>query len=288
MGISKDLNEPKEFKSFYKTTGGNEGNKCFYPTRLDTYGCGCSHNCKYCYAKSLLNFRNLWNPENPSVADIEKIKKKIRRLPKDTKALRLGGMTDCLQPIENIYHNTYETIKELNNCKIPYLIVTKSDLIADDKYISILDKNLAHIQITITTTDDTLSKSYENATVPSKRIKAIEKLSDMGFDVQVRLSPFIPEYIDFNILNNIECEKILVEFLRVNTWIRKWFDLDYSEYTIKQSNYSHLPLEKKLDYIQNIVGHFQEISVCEDESVAYDYWKNHFNSNPNDCCNLRI
>lgn len=49
--------EHKEFKSFIKTVGGNEGNKCHYPTRLDTYGCGCSHDCKYCYAKSLLDFR---------------------------------------------------------------------------------------------------------------------------------------------------------------------------------------------------------------------------------------
>ena len=45
-----------ELKSFYKTVGGNEGNKCNYPTRLDTYGCGCMHDCKYCYAKSLLDF----------------------------------------------------------------------------------------------------------------------------------------------------------------------------------------------------------------------------------------
>ena len=37
----------EEFKSFIKTVGGNEGNKCKYPTRLDTYGCGCSHDCKY-------------------------------------------------------------------------------------------------------------------------------------------------------------------------------------------------------------------------------------------------
>lgn len=34
----------REFKSFYKTVGGNEGNKCNYPTRLDTYGCGCQHD----------------------------------------------------------------------------------------------------------------------------------------------------------------------------------------------------------------------------------------------------
>ena len=70
----------KEFKSFFKKVGGNEGSKCHYPTRLDTYGCGCSHDCKYCYAKSLLNFRKLWNPEQPAIANIGKIRKKIATL----------------------------------------------------------------------------------------------------------------------------------------------------------------------------------------------------------------
>ena len=276
----------KEFKSFFKTVGGNEGNKCHYPTRLDTYGCGCSHDCKYCYAKSLLDFRGLWNPQNPSIADIEKIKRKIAKLPKDISAIRLGGMTDCFQPIEKNYRITYETIKALNKNQIPYLIVTKSAMVADDEYIEILNKDLAHIQITITTTDDALSNTYEKASPPSQRIKAIEKLQNLGFDVSVRLSPYIPEYIDLNILNNIKCDKILIEFLRVNTWIKRWFNIDYSEYTVKQSGYQHLPLEKKKEYISNIVN-FKEMTVCEDESEAYEYWKNNFNYNSNDCCNLR-
>ena len=281
------MNETKEFKSFLKTVGGNEGSKCHYPTRLDVYGCGCSHDCKYCYAKSLLEFRNLWNPLNPSVADIEKIKKAVAKLPEDTPAIRLGGMTDCFQPIEKIHKITYETIKALNEKKIPYLIVTKSALVADDEYMAILDKELAHIQITVTTTDDELSKTYEKANIPSERIKAIEKLQENGFDVCLRLSPFIPEYIDLDILNNVKCDKILIEFLRVNSWIRKWFDIDYSEYTVKHGGYQHLPLETKKKYLSKITG-FKEMSVCEDETEAYEYWKKNFNHNPDDCCNLRI
>ena len=280
------MNETKEFKSFMKTVGGNEGSKCHYPTRLDTYGCGCSHDCKYCYAKSLLEFRKLWCPTNPAVADIKKIKRAIGKLPKDMPAIRLGGMTDCFQPIEKTHKVTYETIKALNEKKIPYLIVTKSALVADDEYMEILDKELAHIQITVTTTDDELSKTYEKASVPSERIKAIEKLQAYGFDVSLRLSPFIPEYVDLDILNNVKCDKILIEFLRVNTWIKKWFDIDYSDYTVKHGGYQHLPLERKKEYISRITE-FKEMSVCEDETEAYEYWKKNFNHNPNDCCNLR-
>lgn len=282
---------PKEFKSFFKNVGGNEGTKCKYPVRLDTYGCGCSHDCRYCYAKSLLNFRKLWNPTDPAVADIGKIRKQIEKIAAgkcgEIKAIRLGGMTDCFQPIEAIHRTTYETIKILNEYRIPYLIVTKSDLVASDEYLEVLDPELAHIQITVTTTYDDLSMSYEKAVVPSRRIAAIEKLQSLGYDVALRLSPFIPEYVDMDVLNAIKCDKIQVEFLRVNSWIKKWFDIDYTPYVVKQSGYLHRTLEDKKTLLKLITG-FKQVSVCEDESEAYEYWKKNFNPNPNDCCNLRV
>lgn len=276
----------KEYQSFMKTVGGNEGGKCKYPSRLDTYGCGCSHDCDYCYARSLLEFRGLWNPKEPAVADINKIRKKLDKVAPGT-ILRLGGMTDCFQPIEATLHVTYQTIIELNKRGIGYLIVTKSALIADDAYIEILDRNLAHIQITITATDDQKALEYEKASPISKRIQAIEKLQEHGFDVSVRLSPFIPEYIDYDVLNAIRCDKILVEFLRSNGFIRKTFPIDYSKYTVKQSGYWHLPLEEKIKLLENITG-FKELTVCEDETEAYEYWKKSANPNPDDCCNLRL
>ena len=80
-----------EYKSFYKRAGGNKGSRCRYPVRLDTYGCGCAHDCGYCYAKSHLDFRGLWHPGDPSVADGGKIRKKLDKVPAGT-VLRLGGI----------------------------------------------------------------------------------------------------------------------------------------------------------------------------------------------------
>lgn len=281
----------EEFKSFFKNVGGNEGSKCNYPARLDTYGCGCSHDCKYCYAKSLLDFRKFWNPKDPKVADIGKIEKQIKKIADgkcgNIRAIRLGGMTDCFQPIEEKHHVTYETLKLLKKYNVHYLIVTKSDLVASDEYMKVLDKELAHIQITVTTTDDDLSMTYEKAVPSSKRIAAIEKLQAAGFDVALRLSPFIPEFVDLGILNQVKCDKIQVEFLRVNSWIKKWFDIDYTPYTVKQSGYLHRTLEDKREHMKWIWG-FKEVSVCEDESEAYEFWKKNVNHNPDDCCNLRI
>lgn len=150
------------------------------------------------------------------MADIRKVARRLKRIPSGT-ILRLGGMTDCFQPTERVYHATREAIRIMNDRGIGYLIVTKSALVAADEYLALLDPRLAHIQVSISTTSDTLAQTYERASLPSARIAVIEKLAAQGFDVAVRLSPFIPQYNDFAILNAIRCRKILVEFLRVNT-----------------------------------------------------------------------
>lgn len=277
----------KEFKSFYKEVDSRKFNTwCTWTRRLDTYGCGCAHDCKYCYSKSLLNFRGLWNSHAPAVADLKKIEARIKKIPAGA-IVRMGGMTDCFQPCELEYRVTYETIKLLNKYNVGYLIVTKSDIVASDEYLAIMRKDLAHVQITVTTTDDALSATYEKATPPSKRIQAIEKLQSQGFDVSVRLSPFIPQFVDVEKINAIKCDKILIEFLKVNTWVKKWFDIDYSEYTLKFGGYNHLPLERKIELVNLITG-FEQVSVGEYVKEHYEYFRDNVNYNKDDCCNLRI
>lgn len=279
----------KDFNSVSKTVGGNEGDKCNYPTRLDTYGCGCQHDCKYCYAKSLLEFRGLWNPKSPAVGNISDISKEIRKLPRG-QVVRLGGMTDCFQPMERLYKNTYKAIKLLNRRRIPYLIITKSPIIVHEEYMGLMDKDLAHIQFTLTFTDDEqyMVSGIEKAPLPSKRIKAIEKLEENGFDTCIRLSPYIPEFIDVDVLNKIKCDKVLVEFLRVNHWIRKWMGdkCDLSGYTRTFHGYDHLPFEIKKELVERM-GKTHTITVCDFEPEYLDYWKKEFNPNKDDCCNLR-
>lgn len=274
----------REFKSFLKTVEGNEGDVCHYPTRLDTYGCGCAHDCSYCYAKSLLSFRGLWDVSDPSVADIRKIRKVLSKTPAGA-ILRLGGMTDCFQPCEAKYRATYETIKACNKYGIGYLIVTKSAMVADDKYMEIYDPKLAHIQVTVTTLDDELCRTYEKASPPSERVNAILKLQNAGFDVAIRLSPVIPEFMDFDKLNSLGINKAIVEFLRVNSWIEKWFDIDYTPYKLKQGSYRFLRLNDKKRIIDKIK--IPQVSICEDYLPHYQYWRVNVNPNKDDCCNLR-
>jgi len=276
-----------EFKSFFKEVGGNEGGRRHYATRLDTYGCGCEHNCAYCYARSLLDFRGLWNPQEPAVADIGKIRETIAKQLRAGDTVRLGGMTDCFQPIEKRLGVTRETIKALNARGVHYLIVTKSALV--EEALDILDPNLCHVQVSITSTDSAISKRIEpGASLPSARIHAVERLTREGIDCSVRLSPFIPEFVDLDILASIKCDKILIEFLRVNTFIERWLDgeADLSLYTYQHAGYKHLPLWAKRDLLERIHG-FSEVSVCEDVPSHWGWWHTCVNANPDDCCNLR-
>lgn len=272
-----------EYKSPYKNINSRKFNTwCKYQKRIDTYGNGCAHECSYCYAKSLLQFRGHWG--KPMPANLGEIHYQIKKLSKFD-LVRLGSMTDCFQPVEQKYRITYETIKLLNHYKINYLVVTKSSLVSDDLYAKIYDKKLAHFQVTITATNDKISATYEKASPPSERIKAIEKLQFLGFDVSVRLSPFIEKNINLDVINSIKCDKIQVEFLKVNHCVKKWFDIDYSEYTVKYGGYENLPLSKKIELVNKITG-FKKVSVGEYVNEHYQYFRDNVNFNKKDCCNL--
>lgn len=283
--MSKEVNE---FKSFYKTVGGGEGDKCYYPTRLDPYGKGCYFNCKYCYAKNLLDFRKLWHPGSVAIADFNKVQKTIRDKIPTGSVVRLGGMTDCFQPVERVARNTYNTIKELNRKGVHYLIVTKSPLVASADYIYIYRKNLAHIQVSVPSTDDNVLNNTDNAPSFNERVEAIETLQSLGFDVTLRLSPFLYDTVDYKKLNKVKVGKCLVEFLRVTPKISKELTdyINFDDYTIKEGGYRHLPLDKKLEVLEKLK--FKEMSVCDDVQAHYDYFTNRFNHNKRDCCNLRL
>jgi len=284
MGFLQLEDFKKVYNGFYARIDNRKYNTwCKYTSRIDTYGCGCAYNCEYCYSRHLLSFRKNWNPSKPKKALITEIEKRISILPKN-EVVKLGGMTDCFQPIELKECVTYETIKLLNRYRINYLIVTKSNMVSHDKYIKIYDKELAHFQITITSTG---INKYENAPNVKFRIESIEKLYKMGFDVSIRLSPFIIENIDYKILNKIKCEKILIEFLKVNHFVKKTFKIDYSKYTLKYGGYTHLGLREKIKHIKKI-NNFKQKTIGEYVKSHYKYFRDNYNYNKEDCCNISI
>lgn len=183
--------------------------KCHYSLEIDSYGRGCIHNCKYCYAKEQLFRRGYWNNPFPMPIDLSKVREifyKVFETDKPNKwrsvleqriPIRIGSMSDAFMWIDQKYGVTQELLRILKFYNYPYIIFTRSDLVAADNYISLMDKNLCAVQFSICGTSDELTKKIEpGAPSNQRRFKALRKLSDEGFWTTVRLNPLFPTYPD--------------------------------------------------------------------------------------------
>ena len=227
----------------------------------------------------------MWNPDHPMPADRRKVVKILDNLPRG-RIVRLGGMTDPFQPMEDKYHCTEWLISELNKRGIGYLIVTKGARVTECKT---LHPQLAHIQISYTYTEGYAPSNYEQASTPEDRLKAAQALLDKGYDVQLRLSPYVPSFVDINKVLDSPVNKVLIEFLRINPFIKKNMPyMDFKNWTESVGGYSHLPLSKKMEYLQPFIESGKRITVCEDHPLHYEYFQKHVNANPDDCCDLRL
>jgi DNA repair photolyase len=183
--------------------------KCHYAFELDTYGRGCVHNCVWCYAKETLTRYGYWNEPIPFPVNLAEIRKEFytafeteksskwsdllrKRIP-----IRLGSMSDSFMWIDKKYKVTLELLKILRHYQYPYIVFTRSDLIADDLYLENLDPKLSSIQFSICGGNEQLTKGLEPGS-PSvhRRLEALKKLSEQGFWTTVRINPLFPIYPD--------------------------------------------------------------------------------------------
>ncbi len=258
---------------------GHELLTCHYPFYIDSYE-GCNHKCIYCYADNLK--KKIRIKVKPKY--IEKILKSEKEAVKRKIAVRLGARADCFQKIEKEMKITKSIIEILNLYAHPYIIVTKSPLVAE--YTDIIEEKLAVIQFTITTLKEEVSRKLEpNAPLPSERLKAMKNLHENGYRVIARLSPIIPK-INLkeasNIMEKIEAKHIIVEFLRAKEWLLKCLNLkDY----IKKGYYYRYDLNKKMkvyEKLSNIAHDFGlKFSICSDGDPVPYYLNDTLN-----CCGI--
>ena len=176
---------------------------------MDTYGRGCVHDCVYCYAKAQLTVHGYWNKPFPMPVDITEIWKvfhtvfetdkrsKWRNVMEQRVPIRIGSMSDSFMFMDKKYKVTQEFLRILDYYNYPYIIFTRSDLIAHDDYLNLLNPDLCSVQMSIASTDDKLNKIIEPGTPSAKRrLKALQKLTRNGFWTTVRMNPFFPMYAD--------------------------------------------------------------------------------------------
>lgn len=183
--------------------------QCLYAFEVDTYGRGCSHNCTYCYAKAELTVHGYWNNPIPVPIDLNEVRKifytvfettkktKWRSVMEQKIPLRIGCMSDSFMWMDTKYGVTKEFLKILNFYNYPYMIITRSDLVARDDYMSLLRKDLCSIQFSIASTNDKLNKLIEpGAPSAKRRLEALKKLNENGYWTSVRINPMFPIHPD--------------------------------------------------------------------------------------------
>ena len=165
---------------------------------------GCRFGCTYCYASFMGRFVNKKVGDWGEYVYVkmnapELLKKEIRKLKNKGKgkSILFSSVTDPYQGLEAKYKITRQCLEILADYGFGGTvgILTKSDLVLRD--IDIL-RSIKHADIgmTITSTDDSISRYFEKYAPPaSVRLKAIKKLNEIGFNTYAFVGPLLPHFV---------------------------------------------------------------------------------------------
>jgi DNA repair photolyase len=145
----------------------------------------------------------------------EKELRKYNGLKEKKSVIIIGNISDVYQPIEMKYRLTRKMLKLCLKYHFPCFIETKSPLILEDLDIiaELANKNLIGIGMTVTSYDNDFTKLVEpfigkhkllhSEIYQKERILALKKLSSIGVDTYLHITPYFPGITDRDI------EKIL-------------------------------------------------------------------------------
>ncbi len=155
---------------------------------------GCCHGCIYCDSRSecyrVDDFDEVRAKEN-ALALIERELKSKRR----KGVVGTGAMSDPYNPFEKKYELTRGALELLNRYGFGAAIATKSDLIVRDRELlkEIGKHSPVLVKMTVTTADDLLCRKIEpHAALSSRRLEAIEELTQEGIFAGILLMPVLP------------------------------------------------------------------------------------------------
>jgi len=216
---------------------------CSMPMTFDHYS-HCSLGCTYCFAYMFKSNNPNFSERLHSV-DVKAIRKGIENdnpggrqkwmyenFYKKRFLLHWGGMADPFCNFEKTNGDGYKLLKILGENAYPTLFSFKGSCIFRPRYQKLFEKyadqkNFA-FQVSIITGDDDLARQVEiGVPIPSKRIKAIKMLSDMGYYTILRLRPFIIGITDIGLDELLEkslkagIQGVSMEFFAMDSRVTK-------------------------------------------------------------------
>ena len=312
--------------------------QCLYTFEIDTYGRGCIHNCVYCYAKAELTVHGMWNNPIPVPVDLNEIrrifytvfetdkKSKWRDILEKRIPLRIGSMSDSFMWSDTKYKVTQELLKLLKFYNYPYVVFTRSDLVAHDDYMKLIDPKLAAIQFSISSTNESLLKQIEpGAPSAKRRMVALQKLAENGFWTTVRINPLFPirpdgyftdpnfkwdgevpkfEFSSFEMIDELAQYKVpavLAGFVRLSSFsinsiekatglnLRGFYRKDLVNKSKRDFHFTDREIRYYYEQLKNrCLSNAMQFTTCYIGNGEDHFWKDQdLWSNKTDCCNVK-
>lgn len=162
---------------------------------------GCSHRCRYCYARKIdLRFGKVksedqWHEPRAFVNYFEVLERELSRGKVDrNKEIFMSTMTDLYQPYAIKNGIGRKLIGMIQNYGGAYRILTKSQRVTEDKDLLVYPKGKVGLSITTDQNNEKIRKYWEPKTVSIKRrLQALKELADHGgILLWVSAEPFLP------------------------------------------------------------------------------------------------
>ncbi len=155
---------------------------------------GCSHGCIYCDSRSDCYHNSQFDQVKAKKDALRIVRDDLERKAKPG-VVNTGSMSDPYNPFEKELLLTRHSLTLLEAYDFGTAIATKSDLIVRDiDILTSINRTMPAIcMLTITTCDDALAAKIEPyAPSPSRRLAAVEQLSQAGLFTGVLMMPILP------------------------------------------------------------------------------------------------
>lgn len=133
---------------------------------------GCTHGCKYCYARFMKRFTNHAEPWG-TFLDVKYWPPITNPNKYNGKELFIGSVTDPYLPEESRYGRTRALLEELRGSNVKISIATKSDLVLRDLDL-IKSFPEARVSWSINTLDENFRSEMDNAVSIERRLRAMQ------------------------------------------------------------------------------------------------------------------
>lgn len=155
---------------------------------------GCPHGCIYCDSRSECYRDDDFDRVKVKEKALELLRDELRRKVKPA-FIAMGSMSDPYNPLEKELELTRKALMLIHAYECGVAVCTKSDLISRDAdlYADIQARAPVICKLTVTTADDALAAKLEpGAPSPTRRLRALESLSQRGIFAGVVLMPVLP------------------------------------------------------------------------------------------------